>query len=44
MSKKEILDDMLVKHYDYVGDWKNETKWQAYFDAWKKWREVKGDE
>lgn len=44
MTKKEILDDMLEKHYAYVDDWKNEDKWKAYCDAWHKWRQVKGDE
>lgn len=44
MSKKEILDDMLAKHDAYVTDWQNKDKWEAYVDAWKKWRQVKGDE
>lgn len=44
MSKQEILDDMLKKCEDYVNDWQNEAKWLAYVDAWKKWRQVKGDE
>lgn len=44
MSKAEILVDMLAKHDAYVADWRDETKWLSYFEAWKKWREVKGDE
>lgn len=44
MSKQEILADMLEKHHAYVDDWQNTAKWKAYVDAWKKWREVKGDE
>lgn len=44
MSKKEILDDMLAKYEAYVSDWKDVHKWDAYVEAWKKWREVKGDD
>lgn len=44
MTKREILDDMLAKHAAYVEDWRNDDKWAAYVDAWKKWREVKGGE
>lgn len=43
MSKNEILEDMLAKNEAYVADWSNKEKWEAYVDAWKKWREVKGD-
>lgn len=44
MTKKEILDDMLVKHHAYVDDWKCPIKWEAYKAAWKAWRQVKGEE
>lgn len=44
MTKKQILDDMIEKHNDYVNDWKNEDKWNAYVKAWHNWRSVKGDE
>ena len=44
MTKKEILDDMLVKYELYVSDSFNEDKWEAYKEAWKEWRLVRGDE
>lgn len=44
MSKQEILADMLAKNEAYVNDWQNKEKWEAYVDAWKAWRQVKGDE
>lgn len=44
VTKKEILDDMLVKHHAYVDDWHNTDKWEAYKAAWQAWRQVKGDE
>lgn len=43
MTKKEILDDMLVKYEAYIGDYKNVVKWEAYVEAWKAWRAVKGE-
>lgn len=43
MSKQEILDDMLAKHEAYVADWQNKAKWEAYCEAWHKWREVRGE-
>lgn len=43
MSKAEILADMLEKNDAYVKDWHNKEKWEAYVDAWKKWRAVKGE-
>lgn len=44
MTKKQILDDMLIKYAAYVDDWKNPEKWEAYKSAWQAWRQVKGDE
>lgn len=43
MTKQEILDDMLEKHAAYVDDWQNTVKWEAYKEAWRAWRAVKGD-
>lgn len=44
MNKQQILDDMLVKHEACLNDWQNKEKWEAYVNAWKAWRQVKGDE
>lgn len=44
MTKQEILDDMLVKYEEYISDWRNTQKWEAYKSAWSEWRKVKGDE
>lgn len=43
MSKEEILKDMLAKNEAYISDWKNTEKWEAYCEAWRKWREVRGE-
>lgn len=43
MSKDDILRDMLAKNEAYITDHMNEAKWQAYVDAWRAWRQVKGD-
>lgn len=44
MTKQEILQRLLETQAAYESDWKNEQKWQAYKQAWKEWRQVKGDQ
>ena len=44
MTKKEILEDMLVKYTAYVSDYNNELNWEAYVEAWHNWRAVRGDD
>lgn len=44
MSKQEILNDMLAKYEAYVSDWQDKDKWEAYKQAWIKWREVRGEQ
>lgn len=44
MTKKEILDELILKMDTYISDYKNNTKWEEYVEAWKQWRAVRGDE
>lgn len=44
MTKKEILDDLIRRMEDYVENHNDKAKWEAYVYAWRRWREVKGDE
>ena len=44
MTKKEILDSLIQKMEEYISDYNNTEKLEAYVQAWKEWRTVKGDE